>query len=58
VKKVCASSRYGTGRHFFNPFLYERQLRPQVVVGAGELGVVINKFGKELPSGRIPRRQG
>jgi len=44
---------YGTGRHFFNPFLYERQLHPQVVIGAGELGVVINKFGKELPSGEF-----
>jgi hypothetical protein len=43
----------GTGRHFFNPFLYERQLRPQIVVGPGELGVVINKFGKELPSGEF-----
>ena len=40
---------YGTGRHFFNPFLYERQLHSQVVVGPGELGVVINKFGKQLP---------
>lgn len=44
---------YGTGRHFFNPFLYERQLHPQVVVGAGELGVVINKYGKELPPGEF-----
>ena len=44
---------YGTGRHFFNPFLYERQLHPQVVIGAGELGVVINKYGKELPSGEF-----
>ena len=44
---------YGTGRHFFNPFLYERQLHPQVVVGPGELGVVINKFGKELPPGEF-----
>lgn len=44
---------YGTGRHFFNPFLYERQLHPQVIVGPGELGVVINKFGKELPPGEF-----
>ena len=25
----------GTGRHFINPFFYERQLHDQVVVGAG-----------------------
>lgn len=44
---------YGTGRHFFNPFLYERQLHPQTVVGAGELGVIINKYGKPLPPGEF-----
>ncbi|MEO6183305.1 MAG: SPFH domain-containing protein [Verrucomicrobiota bacterium] len=43
----------GTGRHFINPFLYERQLRDQVVVGPGELGVVINKFGTDLPPGEF-----
>ena len=43
----------GPGRHFVNPFLYERQLRDQVVVGGGEVGVVITKFGKELPAGEF-----
>ncbi len=43
----------GPGRHFVNPFLYERQLKDQVVVHGGEIGVVINKSGKELPSGEF-----
>ncbi len=43
----------GPGRHFVNPFLFERQLRNQIVVRGGEVGVVISKFGKELPSGEF-----
>jgi hypothetical protein len=43
----------GTGRHFVNPFFYERQLKNQVVVGPGQIGIVVNKFGKELPSGEF-----
>ncbi len=40
----------GPGRHFVNPFLYERELRDQIVINGGEIGVVITKFGKELPA--------
>ncbi len=43
----------GPGRHFVNPFLYDRQLMDQVVVHGGEIGVVISKFGEELPSGEF-----
>ncbi len=43
----------GPGRHFVNPFLFERQLKDQVVVKGGEVGVVISKSGKELPSGEF-----
>lgn len=43
----------GPGRHFINPFLYERQLKDQIVIGGGEVGVVINKFGNELPAGEF-----
>ncbi len=43
----------GPGRHFVNPFLYERQLKNQVVVKGGEVGVVISKSGRELPSGEF-----
>ncbi len=48
----------GTGRHFINPFLYERQLRDQVVIGPGELGVVINKSGTDLPTGEFLAEPG
>jgi hypothetical protein len=43
----------GPGRHFINPFLYERQVKDQIVVRGGEVGVVISKFGKELPPGEF-----
>ena len=41
------------GRHFINPLFYERQFRDQLVVGPGQLGVVINKYGTELPAGEF-----
>jgi hypothetical protein len=43
----------GPGRHFINPFLYERQFRNQVVVQGGEVGIVISKSGRELPPGEF-----
>jgi len=43
----------GPGRHFVNPFLYERLLKDQIVVKGGEIGVVVTKFGKELPAGEF-----
>lgn len=43
----------GPGRHFINPFMYERQLKDQIVVHGGEIGIVINKHGKELPAGEF-----
>ena len=48
----------GPGRHFVNPFLYERQLKEQVVIKGGEIGVVISKFGRELPSGEFLAGRG
>jgi len=43
----------GPGRHFINPFLYERQLKDQIVIKGGEVGLVIAKAGKELPHGEF-----
>ena len=51
----------GPGRHFINPFLYERQLKDQIVIKGGEVGLVIAKAGKELPPGEFlagPGEQG
>ena len=43
----------GPGRHFINPILYERQLKDQIVIKGGEVGLVIAKAGKELPHGEF-----
>ncbi|MEI8314430.1 MAG: SPFH domain-containing protein [Verrucomicrobiota bacterium] len=51
----------GSGRHFINPFLYERQLKNQIVIKSGEVGLVIAKSGKELAAGEFlagPGEQG
>src|ERR1039457_7136317 len=48
----------GPGRHFINPFLYERQLREQVVIKGGEIGVVISRFGRDLPPGEFLAESG
>lgn len=48
----------GPGRHFINPFLFERQLKPQLIIQGGEVGVVVAKFGKELPSGEFLANAG
>jgi len=52
-QKGVLSDPLGPGRHFINPFLYERQVKDQIVIKGGEVGVVINKSGKELPSGEF-----
>ena len=51
----------GPGRHFINPFLYERQLKDQIIIKGGEVGLVIAKAGKELAHGEFlagPGEQG
>ena len=51
----------GPGRHFINPFLYERQLKDQLIIKGGEVGLVIAKSGKVLAHGEFlagPGEQG
>ena len=43
----------GPGRHFINPIMYERQIKDELVIKGGSVGVVIARFGKELPSGEF-----
>lgn len=43
----------GPGRHFINPFLYERQIHNQVVIQGGEIGLVISKSGRALAPGEF-----
>ncbi len=40
----------GPGRHFINPIFFERQIHNQVAIRGGEVGLVISKSGKELPT--------
>ena len=41
----------GPGRHFYNPFWWERQLVPDVMVEPGEVAMVVSKLGDDLESG-------
>ncbi len=40
----------GPGRHFYNPIWWKRELVPDVVIKAGEVGVVSCKIGLPLPN--------
>lgn len=41
------------GRYYRDPFIWERQIVPAVVIGQNEVGVLVRKFGKPLPPGKI-----
>ena len=41
----------GEGRHFLNPWLYEREIRSVVMIPPGKVGIVTSKVGPELPEG-------
>ena len=47
----------GPGRHFYSPLEYETKLVKDVIIPPGKIGVVISKFGKPLPDGRLPGRR-
>jgi len=48
----------GEGRHFRNPWLYEREIRPVTVIPPGKVGVVTSKVGQELPEGEFLAERG
>lgn len=51
----------GEGRHFYNPFLYERQIQPGIQeIGNHEVGIVVSRSGKPLAQGQFltDREQG
>jgi len=41
----------GPGRHFYSPLEYELKIIPDLVIPPGKLGVVLAKFGKQVPNG-------
>ena len=48
----------GEGRHFLNPWLYERDVRPVVIIPPGKVGVVTSKVGEDLPEGEFLAEPG
>ena len=48
----------GEGRHFLNPWLYEREIRSVVLIPPGKVGVVTSKVGEELPEGEFLAEPG
>lgn len=48
----------GEGRHFLNPWLYEREIRPVISIPPGKVGVVTSKVGEELPDGEFLAEPG
>ncbi len=43
----------GPGRHFYNPFWWERELVADIVINPGEVAVATSKLGKSLPKGEF-----
>jgi len=41
------------GRHFYDPFFWERRIFPAIVTAPDEIGIMIRKFGRALPDGKI-----
>lgn len=48
----------GEGRHFLNPWLFERKIMPMVVIPPGKVGIVTSKVGEELPAGEFLAERG
>jgi regulator of protease activity HflC (stomatin/prohibitin superfamily) len=42
----------GPGRHFYNPFFWECQKVPDVVVESKQVAIVVSRFGKQQPEGQ------
>ncbi len=41
------------GRHFYDPFFWQRRKVPAVQIGQDEVGILIRKYGRPLPPGKI-----
>lgn len=46
----------GEGRYFRNPYVWDWQIKPVTEIPAGKFGVLVRKFGKNLPEGEILAR--
>lgn len=52
-QKGILAEMVGPGRHFFNPFFWECQKVPDVVIEPKQVAIVTSRFGKELPVGQF-----
>ena len=43
----------GEGRYFYNPYTWDWKILPVTDIPAGKFGVLVRKFGKDLPEGAI-----
>jgi hypothetical protein len=48
----------GEGRHFLNPWLYERRIMPVTVIPPGKVGIVTSKVGEDLPEDEFLAERG
>ena len=46
------------GRYFRNPWTWEWEYAKMVDIPAGKFGVLVRKFGKDLPEGEVLAREG
>jgi regulator of protease activity HflC (stomatin/prohibitin superfamily) len=40
------------GRHFYDPFFWERRIEHAININSDEIGILIRKFGRSLPPGK------
>jgi hypothetical protein len=48
----------GEGRHFRDPVMHDREIRPILIIPAGKIGIVTSKVGKDLPQGEFLAEPG
>jgi len=48
----------GEGRHFLDPIMYDREIRPVITIQPGKVGIVTSKIGSELPQGEFLAEPG
>lgn len=41
----------GPGRHFYCPLWWQTEIRPDIVIEPGEVGIAVCKMGQDLPAG-------
>jgi regulator of protease activity HflC (stomatin/prohibitin superfamily) len=52
-QKGILAEMVGPGRHFYNPFVWECQKVPDVVIEPKQVAIVTSRSGKELPAGQF-----